>query len=43
MQMKAEKKDHTTMNSSPHSLQLEKAHVQQWRPNTAKKKKNLFL
>ena len=25
--------------SSPHSLQLEKARVQQWRPNAAKKKK----
>ena len=29
----------TTTKSSPHSLQLEKAHVQQQRPNAAKKKK----
>ena len=27
------------VESSPHSLQLEKAHVQQWRPNVAKKQK----
>ena len=26
------------LESSPHSLQLEKAHIQQWRPSTAKKK-----
>ena len=29
---------HTTTKSSPHSLQLEKAHVQQGRPSTAKNK-----
>ena len=29
---------HTTMKSSSRSLQLEKAHVQQWRPNAAKNK-----
>ena len=28
----------TTTKSSPHSPQLEKARVQQWRPNTAKNK-----
>ena len=28
----------TTTKSSPHSLQLVKAHVQQWRPNAAKNK-----
>ena len=32
---------HTTTKSSPHSLQLEKAHVQQWRPNAAKKRKRI--
>ena len=30
---------HTATKSSSHLLQLEKAHVQQQRPNTAKKKK----
>ena len=29
---------HTTMKSSPRSLQLEKAHEQQQRPNAAKNK-----
>ena len=29
---------HTATKSSPHSLQLEKACVQQWRPSTAKNK-----
>ena len=29
---------HTAMKSSPHSLQLERAHVQQRRPNAAKNK-----
>ena len=28
----------TPTNSSPHLPQLEKAHVQQWRPGAAKKK-----
>ena len=28
----------TTTKSSPHSPQLEKAHVQQWRPNAANNK-----
>ena len=31
------------MNSSPHSLQLEKAHMQQWRPSAAKNKEIKFL
>ena len=30
---------HTAMKSSPRSPQLEKAHVQQRRPNAAKEKK----
>ena len=30
---------HAAMKSSPRSLQLEKAHAQQQRPNAAKKKK----
>ena len=30
---------HTTMKSSPHLSQLEKAHAEQQRPNAAKKKK----
>ena len=37
---------HTAMKSSSHSPQLEKAHVQQWRPNAAlkkKKKKKILL
>ena len=29
---------HTATESNPHSPQLEKAHVQQWRPSTAKNK-----
>ena len=32
----------TQMKSSPHSPQLEKAHVQQWRPNAAKNKNKLI-
>ena len=35
----AMRNSHTTMKSSPCSPQLEKAHVQQWRPKAAKKKK----
>ena len=31
---------HTAMKSSPLSLQLEKAHAQQRRPNAFKKKRN---
>ena len=32
---------HTTMKRSPHSPHLEKAHMQQRRPNAAKKKKKM--
>ena len=34
------KREATAMKGSPRSLQLEKARMQQRRPNTAKKKKN---
>ena len=34
---------HTATKSSPRSPQLEKACVQQWRPNAAKNKINKFL
>ena len=34
---------HTTKKSSPHSPQLEKARVQQWRPNAAKNKFKIFF
>ena len=33
----------TATKSSPRSPQLEKAGVQQWRPNTAKKKKRISI
>ena len=32
---------HIATKSSPHSPQLEKAHAEQQRPNTAKKKKKI--
>ena len=37
------KSPQTTMKSSPHSPQLEKAHAQQWRPSTAKINKLINL